>query len=424
MSEQIINVSEFNKKIKMYLEKPIDFKNISVKGEIANLTYNKVGHIYFSLKDSTARIECAIWKFNAYKFKNLNPIEGDEIIAIGSISYYEPTGKVTFTVVDIKIDGIGELAILYEKRKRELEQLGWFSNENKKNIIKKPLNIGIVTAATGAAVNDLITTIKRRYPIVNIYIFPALVQGEQAAEDIAKKIKLANNFHLKLDTLIVGRGGGSYEDLWSFNEMPVLEAIHKSNIPIISAVGHEPDNTISDLVADARASTPTAAGELATPDKNNLIKILDSIQKDFGKIVLNKLNLLKKEINLSEVLIKKDLKTKFENIKIVLMQESKKINTTIINKLFNLKDYLFNLENKNKKSLYEKFKALKNDFDFEEKKINILNPKKPLEKGFVILKQNKNIIYSVNDIDKNNNVTAILKNGNLDLKILKIDKEK
>ncbi|AOG60519.1 exodeoxyribonuclease VII large subunit [Spiroplasma helicoides] len=423
MNKNILKISELSDKIKNHLESTLNFKNISIKGEIANLTFNRSGHIYFSLKDNDSKVDCAIWKTNAYKFVNLNLSEGTEIIALGSISFYKPSGKITFTIVDIKIDGIGELALLYEKRYKELHEKGWFDKENKQPIPNKPNNIGIVTAATGAAVEDLISTMKRRYPLVNIYLFPALVQGESAAFDIANKIKKANNFKIKLDLLIVGRGGGSYEDLWCFNEMPVLEAIHNSIIPIISAVGHEPDNTLADYVADIRASTPTAAAELATPEKDNLIKALNSVQNDFVKVLLNKINILKNNLFNQTSLLKNNIIQKKDK---VFNNYNNEVNNFVKNMKYKI-NYIRNFLINNKKDfqtiLKNKIQNNKLVLTNEYEKLKLLNPIKPLEKGFTILKQNDKIIFNIKQIDKNINLNAQLIDGSIDLSVIKIKEE-
>ncbi|QEH61877.1 exodeoxyribonuclease VII large subunit [Spiroplasma chinense] len=418
-----LKVGELNSHLKEFLEGAGQFKNINIKGEIANLTLNRSGHIYFSLKDNEGKIDCAIWKSNAHKFINLNPSEGTEIIATGSLSFYKPSGKITFTIVDIKIDGVGELNLLYEKRKNELQAKGWFDQEFKKPIPKFPNNIGIVTAATGDAVRDLITTIKRRYPISNIFLFPTLVQGDEAKFDIAKKIKKANQFNPPLDTLIVGRGGGSYEDLWSFNEMEVLEAVRDSNIPIISGVGHEPDYTLIDFVADKRASTPTAAGEAATPDVLNLINALNSKQQEFSKTILTKTSHLRMQFENSIHALYNNLQNKFKNLKISFKTEVEKLSSSFDNKINVIKKHLKTDLTSLHSSLKTKLELYKREVKMLDEKLEILDPRKPLEKGFAIIKQNNKIVFSINDVDKNNNVIAQLKDGQIDMNIIDLIKE-
>ncbi|QHX36683.1 exodeoxyribonuclease VII large subunit [Spiroplasma sp. BIUS-1] len=419
MTEMIFKISDFADILKDYVEESNAFKNVNIKGEVANLTLNKSGHIYFSLKDSQAKVDCAIWKTNAQKFIDLNIKEGTEIIGKGSLSYYKPTGKLTFTIYDVRVDGVGELSILYDKRFKELKEQGWFLDEFKKPIPKFPNNIGIVTAATGDAVRDLITTIKRRYPPVNIFLFPSLVQGEGAAKDIAKKIKQANNFEVKLDTLIVGRGGGSYEDLWSFNELEVLQAIRESDIPIISGVGHEPDITLTDYVSDFRASTPTAAGEKATPDKESVIHALANKTNEFAKVLTNKIEKINYEIENVDSKLKSVLKNKYLNLKTNFENISNNLNSIINNKIKFINNDFENDIKTWKQILQHRLEKDKNQLKMFEEKIELQSPFLPLEKGYAILKQEKEIIRSVNNIDANKNITAILKDGEVNLKLEK-----
>ncbi|WP_338984288.1 exodeoxyribonuclease VII large subunit [Spiroplasma endosymbiont of Diplazon laetatorius] len=419
MTEMIFKITDFADILKEYVEDSNAFKNVNVKGEVANLTHNKSGHIYFSLKDNQAKIDCAIWKTNAHKFTDLNIKEGTEIIGKGSLSYYKPTGKLTFTIYDVRVDGVGELASLYDKRFKELQEKGWFLDEFKKSIPKFPKNIGIVTAATGDAVRDLITTIKRRYPPVNIFLFPSLVQGDGAAKDIAKKIKQANNFETKIDTLIVGRGGGSYEDLWSFNELEVLEAIRESNIPIISGVGHEPDITLADYVSDFRASTPTAAGEKSTPDYESVLQALSSKNQEFAKVLNNKIEKIHLEFDNISTRLNSSVTNKLQNLKNSFENISNNFTSIITNKINFINS---NFENKLqtwKRILLNKLDKNVNELKVFEEKIELQSPFLPLEKGYSILKQDDQIIRSKNDISENKLVTAILKDGEVNMKLEK-----
>ncbi|AKX34136.1 exodeoxyribonuclease VII large subunit [Spiroplasma litorale] len=439
---KVLKVSEFNDLVKNNLESDNKFKSINIKGEIANLTHNKTGHIYFSIKDLEAKIDCAIWKTNAYKLINLNVTEGTEVIVSGSISFYKPTGKITFIVYDIKIDGVGELAIIYEKRFNELKSKGWFNKENKKPITNYPKNIGIVTAATGDAIKDLITTIKRRYPIVNIYVFPAMVQGESSSKDIAKKIRQANNFKIKLDTLIIGRGGGSYEDLWSFNEMDVLTEIYNSNIPIISGIGHEPDITLSDYVADVRSSTPTAAGERSTPDFRNLIKLLDNKLNEFGKKVISLISNNRLFLSSLHKNIEANLNSKIYNQNLFLNNSSHNIKNVIRNKMHNennklseisknfhsnlfyrLASYKQNLDenlNNFKISLTSKLNLEKTKLEELDNLIKLHNPDFILKKGYAIIRNtDNNIIRSIVDLNNIDIINVTMVDGDKKLKLKK-----
>ncbi|ATZ18759.1 exodeoxyribonuclease VII large subunit [Williamsoniiplasma somnilux] len=388
MESFIFTVQEINTLLKKSIENEEYFKNIYVIGELSNLTLNKSGHIYFSIKDEKAAISCMIWKDNGNKLINLNPKEGMKITCSGRITYYVPTGKINFEVRDVKLEGKGELQEIFDQRKNELEKAGWFDRSLKKPIPRFPKNIGIVTAPTGAAIRDIVTTIKRRYPLVNIFLFPSQVQGEQAQFDISKKIKQADSFVTKLDLLIVGRGGGSYEDLWSFNEMPVLQAIKDANIPIISAVGHEPDTTLADYVADFRAATPTAAGEISTPDILELKRELSYYYSQYKKELQKIYEYNQKQINTNQ---EKILNTTFNHIKL----ETTKLESLKEHFIKQIKNfYLF--EQNNLKTYFEKFE--------------LLNPKKPLEKGYALLKnKNGQIINSNNDFKLNDEIEIVLK---------------
>ena len=268
-TKQYLSVTALTKYIKYKLEGDTHLKQIYLKGEISNLTKHSRGHYYFSLKDENAQIK-AIMFSSATKSLAFDPKDGDKVLAYGAISVYEPSGSYSIQIYQMEPDGIGALYLAYEKLKEELEEKGYFSQTRKKPIPKYPSAIGVITSPTGAAIRDIIHTIERRYPLTKLILYPALVQGDTAKESIRDQINKANQDSL-VDVLIVGRGGGSIEDLWAFNERVVAEAIYASKIPIISAVGHETDFTISDFVSDLRAPTPTAAAELATPDRKSVV---------------------------------------------------------------------------------------------------------------------------------------------------------
>lgn len=271
MSEnRYLTVYALTKYIKRKFDADPHLQDVHFKGEISNFKQHSSGHMYFTLKDEKARI-LAVMFASASRFMKFSPENGMKVLVRGDISVYESTGNYQVYVKEMQPDGIGELFLAYEQLKAKLESEGLFHPKYKKPIPKYPKKVGVITSPTGAAVRDIITTIKRRYPISKILIFPALVQGEQAARSIANAIETANN-RKDADVLIVGRGGGSIEELWSFNEELVARAIFTSEIPIISAVGHETDFTIADFVADLRAPTPTGAAELAVPHIEDLLE--------------------------------------------------------------------------------------------------------------------------------------------------------
>lgn len=275
MKEQrYLTVNALTKYIKRKFDADPHLQDVLVKGEISNFKQHSSGHMYFTLKDEHARILAVMFSSHNRTMK-FSPENGMKILIRGDLSVYEPSGQYQIYVKEMQPDGIGDLYLAFEQLKEKLEKEGLFSLQVKKAIPKFPKTIGVVTSPTGAAIRDIITTIKRRYPVANIIIFPAIVQGDQAAPTIVKAIQIANE-NRDADVLIIGRGGGSIEELWAFNEEMVANAIFRSQIPIISAVGHETDFTIADFVADLRAPTPTAAAEMAVPHIEDLIeRVLD-----------------------------------------------------------------------------------------------------------------------------------------------------
>lgn len=257
MPEKIQSVSELTKKIQLVLEDSFD--TVTVQGEISNYKHHSSGHRYFSLKDENAQIACTMWKTRPLRFQMS---DGMKVIITGKISVYPPQGKYQIDVLSITPLGQGDLYLAFEALKKKLNEQGYFASERKRDLPSMPMIIGVSTSPTGAAIRDILSTIERRFPLAEIYFRPTLVQGDGSADDIVKAIREMNTY--PLDVLIIGRGGGSIEDLWSYNTEIVADAIYNSTIPIISAVGHEVDFTIADFVADIRAATPTAAAELVT----------------------------------------------------------------------------------------------------------------------------------------------------------------
>ena len=274
---KIISVTELNKLAKSLLENGIP--KLWIEGEISNLARPASGHIYFSLKDETSQIRCA-W-FKQRQLINANDISnGMKMLALGKISLYQPRGDYQFIIEKMEAAGEGDLKRKYEELKQKLFNEGLFDREKKLEIPKIPKKIGVITSPSGAAIRDVLSILKRRFPLLPIVIFPIAVQGDNAAPDIENALKNAN-LRADCDVLILTRGGGSLEDLWAFNEEIVARAIHVSKIPIISAIGHETDTTIADFVSDIRAPTPSGAAEIVTPDQNELLKLLKTL---FGRI--------------------------------------------------------------------------------------------------------------------------------------------
>ncbi|MFD0619416.1 exodeoxyribonuclease VII large subunit [Paenibacillus sp. GCM10027629] len=261
--ERILSIKDLNRYIRMKLESDDLMQDVWIRGEISNFTHHSSGHMYFTLKDADSRIKSIMFASHNQRLA-FRPKEGTKVIARGNVSVYERDGQYQFYATHMQPDGIGSLYLAYEQLKKKLDEEGLFAAHRKRPLPKFPRAIGVITSPTGAAVRDIIITLQRRYPTVPILLYPVLVQGTQAAPSIVKAIEGMNR-HQEADVLIVGRGGGSLEELWAFNEEIVARAIYASGIPVISAVGHETDFTIADFVADLRAATPTAAAELAVP---------------------------------------------------------------------------------------------------------------------------------------------------------------
>lgn len=277
MSINYLTVQALTKYIKRKFEADPYLREVYVKGELSNVKVHGTGHIFFTLKDEHAQIQAIMYASNA-KGLPFRPESGMKVLIRGDINLYESAGRYQLYANDMQPDGVGSLHVAYEQLKKELAEKGYFNEQFKQSIVKFPKRIGVITAQTGAAIQDILSTLQLHYPIAEVVVIPTLVQGKNAAPEIVAAIERANRFG-DLDTLIVGRGGGSIEDLWAFNEEIVATAIFESRIPIISAVGHETDTTIADYVADLRAPTPTGAAKMAVPDKRDLLQHIDSLKK-------------------------------------------------------------------------------------------------------------------------------------------------
>ena len=276
MERNVLSVTQINEYIRDKMDRDPLLTEVAVRGEISNYKMYPSGHHYFTIKDEGGALKCVMFKGNAMRLR-FRPENGMQIIAMGKISVYPRDGAYQLYCTALALDGIGDLYYAFEQMKIKLAAKGLFDSDHKKPLPKYPEIIGIVTSSAGAAVHDMLRILRKRYPLVEVRLFPVRVQGVEAPREIAGAIRYANRYQLA-DLLIVGRGGGSIEDLWAFNEEIVAQAIYDSEIPVISAVGHEPDVTISDFVADLRAATPSNAAELAVPDGDSLRMTLDSAQ--------------------------------------------------------------------------------------------------------------------------------------------------
>ncbi len=419
MNNNYITVGALTRYIKYKIDNDVNLREVCIKGEISNFKHHTRGHFYFTIKDEESRIN-AIMFSSSTKNINFNPVDGMKVLVKGRISVFEQTGNYQIYVTEMMEDGIGNLYALYEELKNKLKNEGLFDESKKKQIPKIPNKIGVITAPTGAAIKDIISTINRRYPLCEVILFPSLVQGKEAAGDIVKNIKLADTYNL--DTLIVGRGGGSIEDLWAFNEEIVARAIYDASTPIISAVGHEIDFTIADFVADVRAATPTGAAELAVPNKDDLTKLIEQLSIRVSKNINDKIQYNKSYLNrvLDSYILKSPMsiyEIKEEKLSNYI-EKGKNIILNLINsneiKLNSLKEsYIFNTPNRI-------FENKNNRYNNLIDKLSVLNPLNTLKRGYTITKINDNVITNINKIKINDEINVTFENGNVDAKVINV----
>ena len=417
MNDKYITVTQLTRYIKYKIDNDVNLNEVFLKGEISNFKAHSRGHFYFTLKDENSRINAIMFSSQTSKIKFM-PEDGMKVLVTGKISVFEANGAYQIYVNDMLEDGVGNLYIAYEQLKKKLEEEGLFKDIYKKPVPKIPTKVGVITAPTGAAIKDIISTIKRRWPLTELYLFPALVQGEDAKDDIVKQIKKADEFGL--DTLIVGRGGGSIEDLWAFNEEIVARAIFECNTPVISAVGHEIDFTIADFVADLRAPTPTGAAEMAVPQKADVEKYLKQINIRLENTILNKVKNNRRKLN--------DIKNSniFKN-PIIIYQTKEMIFDSLIEKL---KFSMTNLTNIKEKKLIELKNSyvLKQPFQILDKKSNkylqlvskleTLSPLLTLKRGYTITKKDNKVISSSKKISKGDKLNIEFSDGIINTEVI------
>lgn len=295
MSQSFWSVTELTKAIKNQIDSSPALQKVWLRAEISNFKHHTRGHMYFTLKDSGSRIQSVMFS-GSNRYMKFTPENGMSVLVRGEVSVYEPYGQYQLYVKEMQPDGIGNLYLAFEELKKKLETEGLFDQQLKKKLPRTPGSIAVITSSTGAAVRDIITTLKRRYPVAKVTLLPVQVQGEFAKASIAKAISQADNLR-EFDVMIIGRGGGSIEELWAFNEEIVARAIHHALTPIISAVGHETDITISDFVADVRAPTPTAAAELAVPNQQEMIEWLMDRHQRLKQNIMNRVTQEKERLN-------------------------------------------------------------------------------------------------------------------------------
>ncbi len=419
MNNKYLTVSAINRYLKAKFDQDDNLRVVFLKGEISNIKYHTTGHIYFSIKDETSKINAIMFSSNAKKLL-FKPVDGSKVLVTGRISVYEATGGYQIYVDEMLEDGIGNLYIAFEKLKQDLSKEGLFDQKYKKPIPKIPNRVGVVTASTGAAIKDILSTIKRRYPICEVILFPSLVQGDNAKEDIVKNIKLAENYNL--DILIVGRGGGSIEDLWPFNEEIVARAIFDCSIPVISAVGHEIDFTIADYVADMRAPTPTGAAEIAVPNISDLINNISNLKIRLNEGINKKINYQKLYLDAikNSYAIKNPL-IMYENKKQKLDILIDNLNKTLLKKYDNAKHKFEILKNNyilNNPNLLYKDKMIKLDNLIE--KLELINPLGVLKRGYSLTYIDNKVLKNIKDVKANDNLIIKLHDGEINTTVIDV----
>ena len=413
-------VGEFTSHLKLMFDTSSKMRNVYLKGEISNFKKHTTGHMYFSLKDETSKINAIMFASSASKLKFV-PLDGTKVLVHGRVSIYEATGNYQIYVDEMEEDGVGNLYKKFEELKKKLELEGLFDFKNKKPIPKFPKRVGVITAKTGAAVRDIVMTIKKRCPIVEVIVFSSLVQGDGAKEDIVKNIKLAENYNI--DTLIVGRGGGSIEDLWPFNEEIVARAIYNCPIPIISAVGHETDFTIADFVADVRAATPTAGAVIATPDLFDLIKHNNQLRIRLNEVMIKNLKVIGLKLDrFKSSYVLKNPFVMYDNKKQKLMLFNDKINNLFNNIIMDKKNKINNLS----KSFVitnpiNIFKNKINKIEVLIGKLAVINPINTLKRGYSVSYKNEKIVNSIKNINENDILKINVSDGIIESKVISVE---
>lgn len=417
MNDKYITVTQLTRYIKYKIDNDVNLNEVFLKGEISNFKAHSRGHFYFTLKDEGSRINAIMFASSTKKIK-FTPQDGMKVLVTGKISVFEANGGYQIYVNDMLEDGVGSLYIAFEQLKKKLEQEGLFRKEYKKAIPKIPTRVGVVTAPTGAAIKDIISTIKRRWPLAEIILFPSLVQGENAKEDIVKQIDRAKDYDL--DTLIVGRGGGSIEDLWPFNEEIVARSIFKCEIPTISAVGHEIDFTIADFVADLRAPTPTGAAELAVPQKADVENYLNQLKIRLNKAMQHKININTQKLEeiksryifQNPIAIYQAKELQFDNILDRLKYAGKNLITHKEKKYISIMgSYIF----QNPKKVME-FKQ--NKYLQLISKLETLSPLLTIQRGYSIIKKENKVITKTNQLNKKDKIEITLTDGTIQAEVI------
>ena len=421
MEIRALEISEANSYIKKVLFNDPILYNLKVRGEISNFKINSSGHVYLTLKDETSKMKCVIFKGNYDKSLQLE--DGMKIIANGYISVYERDGAYQLYIRNIEKDGVGNLYIEFEKLKKKLNREGLFDPRFKKKIPYMPKSIGVVTSQTGAVIRDIINVVRRRFPKVNVYLYPVAVQGANSADEIVKGIEFFNKMQ-NVDTMIVGRGGGSLEELWSFNEEKVARAIFASDIPIISAVGHEVDYTICDFVSDMRAPTPSAAAEIAVPDLNEVLYRLDNcksqLKNNMSAVIERDRSKSDNTFNSICTIVKNEvIKEGKNNLKVI----SNRIENSISNKIdiekYRLDTASVNMVNSIEQIISSKKENMRNTGAL----LHSLSPLATIDRGYCIVQKEGKTVNSTEDINVGESLSIMMSDGNADCTVNSIEKK-
>ena len=396
----VYSVNELNAYVKRTLDNDENLKHIFVTGEISNYKAHYSGHLYMTIKDESASVKAVMFAGNASRLR-FRPENGMKVLIFGTVSLFPRDGSYQLYISDMQPDGMGALSVAFEQLKKKLAAEGLFSDSYKKPIPKFPTRIGVITSETGAAVQDIFNVLSRRFPSAEVVLRPTQVQGDGAAQDIAKAIYVFNEYNAA-DVLIVGRGGGSIEDLWAFNEEIVARAVFASEIPVISAVGHETDYTICDFVADLRAPTPSAAAELAVPDRLELKSELISYKQHILNLTKNKLDKERsKLLAIEKSGALRDPVTKLNENRRELLYLSERITNLTVSAVDSNK---------------MKYAALAG-------KLNALSPLGVISRGYALAERHGKVVTKVKDISVNDEISVRLSDGTLKAKVIGIEED-
>ncbi len=391
---KIYSVAEITRQIKFLIEE--SFPSLVVRGEVSNLSLHSSGHVYFTLKDEAAQIKCVIWRSQAERM-GVALEDGMKVLAKGKLSLYEKGGYYQITVSGIQPEGIGELQLAFEKLKKKLYVEGLFNEEHKKPIPEYPETVAIITSPTGAAIRDIVSVIRRRWPAVQLVLMPVKVQGDGASEEIAQAIEDLDRWG-KADVLIVGRGGGSLEDLWAFNEERVARAIFRCTTPVISAVGHEIDYTIADFVADVRAATPSAAAELAVPERSEIMQSLANLRYTLVQNCENTIDDYRERLRHYE---DRYAFRRPENIIEQFRQQTDEIERRLII------------------HTRHRLGTTQQSLEHMERQLAVLNPKNTLRRGYTITRQHDKIVPRAAELSSVEKASVEFFDGTVEVKIVK-----